>query len=90
MPYAEVKSFNLRRNLAKLKPALAITEGVFNDLGQMNIKVDEKYGDEDRLLKDIIIHEKIPSQNNNIVIKAATGELKSVEIRDQLQLWVFD
>ncbi|MBA22948.1 MAG: permease [Flavobacteriales bacterium] len=90
MPFAEVKSFNLRRNLAKLKPALAITEGVFNDLGQMNIKVDEKYGDEDRLLRDIIIHEKIPNQKNNIVIKAAAGELKSVEIGDQLQLWLFN
>ena len=90
MPFAEVKSFNLRRNLAKLKPALAITEGVFNDLGQMNIKVNEKYGDEDRLLRNIIIHEKIPNQKNNIVIKAATGELKSAEIGDQLQLLLFD
>ena len=90
MPFAEVKSFNLRRNLAKLKPALAITEGVFNDLGQMNIKVNEKYGDEDRLLRDIIIHEKLPNQKNNIVIKAATGELKSGEIGDKLQLFLFD
>ena len=61
IPFAEVKSFNLRRNLAKLKPALAITEGIFNDIGQMNIKVDDKFGNEDRFLKNVLIHEKIPS-----------------------------
>ena len=55
IPFAEVKSFNLRRNLAKLKPALAITEGIFNDLGQMNIKVDDKFGNEDRFLKNVFI-----------------------------------
>ena len=27
--------YNLRKNLAKLKPALAITEGVFNDINTM-------------------------------------------------------
>ena len=42
IPSAEVKSFNLRRNLAKLKPAIAIREGVFNDLGRMNIRVNKK------------------------------------------------
>ena len=90
IPFAEVKSFNLRRNLAKLKPALAVTEGIFNDLGQMNIKVAEKYGNEDRFLKNVLIHEKTPSLKNNIVIKAASGELKSAEISDQLQLVLFD
>ncbi|MEC8635868.1 MAG: LptF/LptG family permease, partial [Bacteroidota bacterium] len=42
IPYGEVKSYNLRRNLAKLKPAIAIREGIFNDLGQMSIKVKRK------------------------------------------------
>ena len=32
IPLGEFKYFNLRRNLAKLKPALAITEGVFTKL----------------------------------------------------------
>ena len=39
IPLGEFKYFNLRRNLAKLKPALAITEGIFNEIGEMNIKV---------------------------------------------------
>ena len=34
IPYAEFKSYNLRKNLAKLKPALAITEGIFNELNE--------------------------------------------------------
>ena len=42
IPAGEVKSYNLRRNLAKLKPAIAIREGIFNDLGQMSIKVKRK------------------------------------------------
>ena len=37
IPYAEFKSYNLRKNLAKAKPTLAITEGVFNNVGIMNI-----------------------------------------------------
>ena len=28
IPYGELKSYNLRRNLAKLKPAIAIREGI--------------------------------------------------------------
>ena len=47
IPYAEFKSYNLRKNLAKLKPALAITEGVFSDINNMNIKVERKFGPDD-------------------------------------------
>ncbi len=42
IPFAEFKSYNLRKNMAKLKPALAITEGIFNDINMMNIKVKKK------------------------------------------------
>ena len=41
IPFAEFKSYNLRKNLAKVKPALAITEGVFSDINNMNIKVEK-------------------------------------------------
>ena len=89
IPYGEFKYFNLRRNMAKLKPALAITEGIFNDLGAMNIKVERKYGENNRFLENIIIHEKTPDKNR-IVIKAERGELKSAKIGQQLQLVLFD
>lgn len=90
IPYGEFKYFNLRRNLAKLKPALAITEGIFNEIGEMNIKVTKKYGEDDRFLENVIIHEKTEDNKNRIVIKAERGELKSARIDDQLQLVLFD
>ena len=90
IPYGEFKYYNLRRNLAKLKPALAITEGVFNDIGEMNIKVKRKHGEDNRFLEDVIIHEKTADKKNRIVIKANRGELKSATIGDQLQLILYD
>ena len=90
IPYGELKSYNLRRNLAKLKPAIAIREGIFNDLGQMNIKVKRKYGFEQRLLEDVIIHEKTTDHKNRIVIKAKRGELKSKTTDATLQLVLYD
>lgn len=90
IPYSEFKIYNLRKNLAKLKPALAITEGVFNDMGQSNIKVKRKYGENNRFLEDVIIHKKNSKQINNIVIKADRGELRGEEFDQGLQLILFD
>lgn len=76
IPTAEYKSINLRKNIAQLKPAMAISEGVFNDLGDINIKVDEKFGDNDQYLRDVVIHKKDPRLSGNFtVIKATEGEL---------------
>ena len=90
IPYGELKSYNLRKNLAKLKPALAIREGIFNEVGDINIKVKKKYGPENRFLTDVIIHEYTPNKENNIVIKSATGELKSETSDSNLQLVLYD
>ncbi|UZH55460.1 LptF/LptG family permease [Salinimicrobium tongyeongense] len=76
IPAAEYKSINLRRNIAQLKPAMAISEGVFNDLGQINIKVEEKTGERGQYLNDVIIHKKNERRPGNYtVIKATEGEL---------------
>ena len=76
IPTAEYKSINLRKNIAQLKPAMVITEGTFNDLGQINIKVDEKSGKNGQFLKDVIIHKKSDRRSGNYtVIKAKEGEL---------------
>ncbi len=90
IPDAEYESYNLRRNIAKLKPALAITEGIFNDIGDINIKVDEKYGKNDNFLRDVIIHKKAANNQNKTVIKSKTGELASDENSDILQLILKD
>ncbi|GAB2771297.1 LptF/LptG family permease [Salinimicrobium soli] len=76
IPAAEYKSINLRKNIAQLKPAMVISEGVFNDLGEINIKVEEKSGNNDRFLKNVIIHKKSERRAGNYtVIKAKEGEL---------------
>ncbi|NJW51363.1 LptF/LptG family permease [Salinimicrobium oceani] len=76
IPAAEYKSINLRKNIAQLKPAMVISEGVFNDLGQINIKVDEKSGENGQYLENVIIHKKNERRPGNYtVIKATEGEL---------------
>lgn len=92
IPASEQKIFNLRRNIAQIKPAVAIAEGVFSDFEGtgMNIKVDKKYGDNDRFLQNVIIHKKSKTQMNNTVIKAKTGELVSSKGSDILSLVLKD
>ncbi|MEM6718918.1 MAG: LptF/LptG family permease [Bacteroidota bacterium] len=90
IPWSEFKQYNLRKNLAKKKPALAIGEGVFNDIANINIKVDKKYGDNDQLLDKVIIHQKSNDKKNRIVIKSKNGELKSRPDSDILQMVLFD
>lgn len=90
IPYGELKSYNLRRNLAKLEPAIAIREGIFNEIGTINIKVKQKYGEKERFLKDVIIHEYMPDEENNIVIKAERGELKNEPTEPNLKLVLYN
>ena len=92
IPASEQKIFNLRRNIAKLKPAVAIAEGVFSDFesANMNIKVDRKSGSNDEFLENVIIHQKTKTNINYRVIKAKTGELKSSEKSDIIQLVLND
>jgi lipopolysaccharide export system permease protein len=86
IPLSQRKIYNLRRNIAKVKPAAVVSEGVFSDFEGMNIKVDEKYGENDRFLKNVIIHEKSETNLNTTVIKSETGELISSEESDIIQL----
>ncbi len=92
IPASEQKIFYLRRNIAKLKPAIAIAEGVFSDFetADMNIKVDRKYGENDNFLENVIIHQKTKNNVNFRVIKAKQGELKSSENSNIIQLVLND
>ncbi|WP_051473782.1 LptF/LptG family permease [Aquimarina macrocephali] len=76
IPSSEKRFINLRKNIVKVKPAMVITPNQFNDLGDINIKVAEKYGDNDEFLRDVIIHKKAARPGNFTVIKAVGGELK--------------
>ena len=55
-----------------------------------NIKVEKKYGDNDRFLEDVIIHEYTPNKKNNIVIKAERGEMKSEPTDPNLKLILYN
>lgn len=91
IPRAEFEFVNLRKNIAKLKPAAAISEGMFNEIGDINIKVGEKSGDRGQFLTDVIIHKKNEKRAGNYtVIKANKGELISSEGSDVLSLVLRD
>lgn len=91
IPWGEYNFFNLRRNIAKMKPALAIAEGQFNEIGNINIKVEKKSGDRDQFLENVVIHEKSSTRRGNFkVIVSKKGELKSSPDSNILQLELTD
>jgi lipopolysaccharide export system permease protein len=92
IPWAEFESHNLRKNIAKKKPAMIIAEGQFNNIGEdFNIKVSKKSGENGEFLKDIIIHQKSGRLlQNHIVTIANNGELLSSKDSNILQLILFD
>jgi lipopolysaccharide export system permease protein len=87
IPWGEYNFYNLRRNIAKVKPALAIAEGQFNEIGNINIKVDKKTGDRGQYLENVLIHDKSSARLGNYkVIVSEKGELKSSVDSNVLQL----
>lgn len=90
IPASQQKIYNLRRNIAKVKPAAIIQEGVFSDIEGRSIKVENKYGTNDRMLENVIIHEKSRLQKNTTVIKAKSGEFISSEDSEVIQLILKD
>ncbi len=87
IPAAELSFHNLRRNIAKVKPAMIIAEGQFNQIDNINIKVDEKSGDRGQFLKNVLIHQKKGNlPGNHTVYASLDGELASSEDSNVLQL----
>ena len=91
IPWAEFNSFNLRKNIAKQKPAMYLAKGQFNEIGTYNIKFKDKSGDRGQYLNDVIIHIKgRDGRTNATTIKSKTGELISAETSNVLKLVLFD
>ncbi|MES2239342.1 MAG: LptF/LptG family permease [Bacteroidota bacterium] len=91
IPFAEYKFINFRKNIAQLKPAMAITEGQFSDVGFYNIKVNKKSGENGNKLTGITIHKKsLSGDGSKTVIKAKNGELISSEKSNVLQMVLND
>jgi lipopolysaccharide export system permease protein len=93
IPYSEYRWLNLRRNIQQFKPAMAIAEGQFSQIGdEFNIKVKEKSGENDQFLDEVVIHKKEKQRisGNSTVIIADNGELTSEEGSNTLSLVLND
>nr|WP_262709997.1 LptF/LptG family permease [Hyunsoonleella aestuarii] len=91
IPWAEYNSYNLRKNIAKLKPAMLLAKGQFNPVGNYNIKFTDKSGERGQYLHDVIIHIKArDGKTNATTIKAKNGELVGKESSNVLKLILFD
>lgn len=79
-PYATLKQKNLYLNIKKKKPALALVPGSFNsDLPGYQIKFEEKYGEEENLLKKVLIYDLSGKKGNLKVITAKRGKIVTEE-----------
>jgi lipopolysaccharide export system permease protein len=79
-PYAILKQQNLYINIKKKKPAMALIPGSFNsDLPGYQIKFDEKYGEDENLLKNVLIYDLSGNKGNQKVITAERGKIVSEE-----------
>jgi lipopolysaccharide export system permease protein len=91
IPFAEYKFINFRKNIAQVKPAMAIAEGQFSDIGDYNIKVNKKSGDKGNILTGVTIHKKSSvDDGSKTVIKAKNGKLVSSKQSSILQLVLND
>ena len=91
IPYAEFKFTNFRKNIAQVKPAMAIAEGQFSTIGNINIKVDKKTGENGEFLEGVTMHKKSNlGEGAKTVIKSKRGQLISSEKSNLLQLVLLD
>ncbi|PKP11242.1 MAG: permease [Bacteroidetes bacterium HGW-Bacteroidetes-3] len=73
-PWATLKQKNLYLNMKKKKPALALVPGAFNtEIPGFSIKFDEKYGEEENLLKNVQIADLNANKGKIKVITAEKG-----------------
>jgi lipopolysaccharide export system permease protein len=79
-PDATLKQKNMFLNMKKKQPALALIPGTFNDdIPGFSIKFDEKYGEEQNLLKSVQIYDFTKKNGKTTVITAKNGEISSEE-----------
>lgn len=92
IPEAQYRFINLRKNILQTKPAMAIGEGQFSEIGTTTtIKVDKKSGDNGEFLEGITMHMKKGEFSPvTTIIKAKKGVLKSQEDTNLLQLDLLD
>lgn len=92
IPESQYRFLNLRQDIVRLKPAMAIAKGQFNTIGNINIKVEDKSGDNNEFLHNVTMHIKNAKNGSgaNTVIKAKEGILKGNTQPNVLQLELYD
>lgn len=90
IPDAQYKFTKLRKNIFLQKPSMIILENQFSKIGNTTIKVGRKYGPNENLLEDVIIHKTSNVSVNTTVIVSKTGELVGSEQSNLLQLILYD
>ncbi|MGB1043078.1 MAG: LptF/LptG family permease [Tenacibaculum sp.] len=79
-PYATLKQLNMKVNIKKKQPAIALVAGSFNtEIPNYQIKFEEKYGEENNLLKKVMIYDLSARKGNNKIITAKKGKIISEE-----------
>ncbi len=77
IPYCNFKSKNLLYNISRAKPALNIKPGIFNTLiPGYSIRVEEKFGENDNSLKNVLIYIYDKGYDNMRRIIAKEGKMK--------------
>ncbi len=76
-PRAAFKFKNMLNEIKKTQPALALMPGTFNsEIPGYSIKFAEKYGEDENLLKDVLIYYDLKKRQANVkVITAEKGEI---------------
>ncbi len=90
-PYAVLKQKNLYLNIKKKKPSLALVAGSFNsEIPNYQIKFDEKYGEKNNLLKNVLIYDLSSRRGNQKVITSKRGKIISEEGSRYMTLVLYD
>jgi len=90
-PYAVLKQRNLRINIQKKQPALALVPGSFNtEIPDYQIKFDKKYGEDDNYLKKVLIYDLSSGRGNKKVITAKTGKIVTEEGSKYMTMILYD
>ena len=90
-PYAMFKQKNLYLNIKKQKPALALIPGGFNtEIPGYHIKFNEKYGENNDLLKEVMIYDLSEKTGNKKIITAKTGKIINKEGRQNMTLILYE
>ncbi len=80
IPVANLKGESLLLNISRQKPALNIRQGVFyGGIEGYSIKIGEKYGPDNNLLRNILIYDHRDQNGNTKVIVAESGAMYTTD-----------